>query len=90
MWSVHPSVCHSSEPCQNAEPIYMPFVFWVQVYSRNHVLDRDGNPDLPMGRGIFEGEGQPIVKYRGTLRGAVQKRMNQLRCCYCCGLGWAH
>jgi len=38
-----------------AELIEMPFSLWPWVGSRNHVLD--GGPDLPMGRGNFEGKG---------------------------------
>jgi len=30
----------------------------------------------PMGRGNFEGEGLPIVKYRDSLWSFVQKRLN--------------
>jgi len=34
----------------------------MRVDPRNHVLD--GGPDPPIGRGSFEGKGQPIVKCR--------------------------
>jgi len=49
-----------------------------------------GGQDPPMGRGNFEGgRRQPILKYRDTLRWAVQKQLNQSRCYLSCGLGWA-
>ena len=48
-----------------AEPIEMSFGFSTRVCPRNHALD--GSPD-PHGRGNFEGEGWPIVKYRYILR----------------------
>ena len=44
----------------------------------------------PIGRGNFEGEGRPIVKYRDTLRSSVQKRLNRSRCCLGFGFGWKH
>jgi len=48
------------------------------------------SPDLPMGRDNFEkGNGHPIVKHRDTLRSAVRKWLNRLRCCLGCCLGWA-
>jgi len=63
------SVCRSVtlvSPAKTAAPIEMPFGLRTQVSPRNHVLD--GGPDLPMGRGNFEGgKGRPIVKYRETL-----------------------
>jgi len=37
-----------------AEPIEMPFELRTWVGTGNHVLD--GGPDLPVGRGSFEGE----------------------------------
>ena len=58
-------VCHSSEPCKTAEVIKMPFGLTTHVDSSNHLLDWSPHP--LMGRGNFEGEGQPIVKYRDTL-----------------------
>ena len=42
-----------------------------------------------MARGNFEGVGQPIVKYRDTLRSSVQTRLNRSKCHLGCGLGWA-
>jgi len=45
---------------------------------------------IPIGRDNFEGGGRSIVKYRYTLRLAVQKRLNQSRCRSGFGLGWAH
>jgi len=47
-----------------AEPIEMEFGLWIRVNSRNHVLD---GVQIPMGRGIFEEEGRPIVKYRDAV-----------------------
>jgi len=38
---------------KTAEPIEMPFGLRTGVGTGNHVLD--GGPDLPMGRGNFEG-----------------------------------
>ena len=36
---------------------------------------------IPHGKGQFEGEGRPIVKYRDTVRSSVQKkRLNRRRC----------
>jgi len=53
------SVCHTSDPCTNAEPIEMEFGLRTLVGPGNHVLD--GGPDLPMGMGNFEGErGVPL------------------------------
>ena len=55
---------------------------------QNHALD--GGPDPFMGRGNFEGgKRRSIVKYRDTLQSSVQKRLNRLRYCLGCGLGWA-
>jgi len=76
-------------PVQTAALIEMPFGLMTRVGPVNHVLN--GDPDLPMGRGNFEGEkGCPIVKYRDTPRSSVQKRLNQSRCRLGCGLGLAH
>jgi len=69
-----------------AQLIEMPFGLRTRVGSRNHVLDRCPDPD---GKEKFWGEkGEPIVKYRDTLCWALQKRLNQSRCCLGCGLGW--
>ena len=54
---------------------------------RNHALD--GVPD-PHWKGQFwEEKRRPVVKYRDTLRWAVQKRLNRSRCRLGCGLGLA-
>ena len=70
-------------PAKTAEPIEMPFGLRTWVGPGNHVTD-----DLPMGRGNFEGEWHPIVKYRDTLQSSVQKQLNQFRCVWVVGL-WA-
>ena len=41
-------------PAKTAEPTEMPFGLRTRVGSANYVLD--GGPDLPIGRGNFEGE----------------------------------
>jgi len=53
-WSVCLSVTVVS-PAKTAEPIKMPFGLWTWVSPRNHVLD--GDLDLTMRRGNFEGRG---------------------------------
>jgi len=53
------------------------------VGARNHVLD--GGPDPPWEWAILRGK----VKYRDAVQSSLQKRLNQLRCCLGCGLGWA-
>ena len=58
------SVCLSVtivSPAKTAEPIEMLFEVRTQVGRRNYVLDE---VHIPMGRGNFEGEVRPIVKYR--------------------------
>ena len=72
-WSVGLSVCLSVcqsvtlvNPAKTAAPIELPFGLRTWVGLEKHVLD--GRPDPPMGRGNFEGEGLPTVKYRDTLR----------------------
>jgi len=63
-------------PAKTAELIEMPFGLRTRVGPGNHVLD--GGPDLPMGRGNFEGgKRRPVVKYRDTLRSPVQKQLNR-------------
>jgi len=42
-----------------AEPIKIPFGVWTQVGPRNHVLD---GVQIPMVRGNFEAEGDPVYK----------------------------
>jgi len=42
-----------------------------------------------MGRGNFWGKGQPIVKYRDTLRSPERKWLNRSWCCLDCGLRMA-
>jgi len=74
-------------PAKTSEPIDMPVVSRTRVGPMNHVLH--GGPDLPTGRGNFEGGGRPVVKYRDTLRLTVQKRLNRSRYRLGYGLGWA-
>jgi len=56
------SVCWSVTVMNSAkmtEPINLPFRLWIQVGSRNHVLN--GDPDLPWEGAIFEGRrGSPL------------------------------
>jgi len=52
----------------------------------NQILD--GGPDLPIGRGNFEGTTCPDMP-EDTLPWAVQKWLNQSRCHVGCGVGWA-
>jgi len=86
-WSVGLSVA-LVDPAKTAEPIEMPFGLRTRVGPRNHILD--GGPDVPTGRGNFEGgKGRPIVNYRDTLRSYVQKRLDRSICRLDCGLGWA-
>jgi len=75
-WSVGPYVGLSR--AKKAEPIKMPFELRTQVGPRNHVLD--SSPHAAYGKGQFEGEGRPIVKYRHTPQSSVQKRLNGSRC----------
>jgi len=73
------SVCLSVtlvSPAKTAEPIEMPFGLRTQVGPGNHALD---GVQIPMGRGTFEEEGRPIVKYRDTPRSS--------KCRLGCGLG---
>jgi len=66
-------------PAKTAEAIEMPFGLRTRVGPGNHVLH--GGPDSPMGRGNLNiippweraiwGKGEPIVKYRDTLRTPV-------------------
>jgi len=59
-------------PAKTTAPIEMLFELRTRVDPWNHVLD--GGPDIPMGRGNFEGgKGRPTVKYRDTLQSSVQK-----------------
>jgi len=74
-------------PAETVELIEMPFGLRTRVGPRNKILDEGS--DFPMGRGNFEGEGRPIVKYRDTLRSPVRKRLNRSRCLLGSGLGWA-
>ena len=63
------SVCHTiilTGRAKTAQPIEMPF----------GLRTRDGpgtmhGVHIPHGKGNFEGEGRPIVKYRDTLRSSV-------------------
>jgi len=59
------SVCHTSELCKNGCTDRDAVWFEDSGGPRNHVLD--WGPDPPMGRGSFEWEGRPIVKYRDTV-----------------------
>ena len=77
-------------PAETAAPIVMLFGLRTWVSPRKHVLD--GGPDPPWeGTSFFwgGGNGSPILKYRDALLSFVQKRLNRLRCCLSCGLGWA-
>jgi len=59
-WSVCRSVCLSVilvSPAKTAEPTEMPFGLRTRVGPRDHVLD--AGPDLPTGRGNFEGKVMP-------------------------------
>ena len=47
---------------KTAEPMKMPFEFWVQMGPKNHALD--GGPDGPREGLILRGKGAPIAKYR--------------------------
>jgi len=90
-WSVGRSVCRPAtpvSPAKTAATIELPFGLRTQVGPRNHALDR--RPDPPHGKQNFDGKKRrPIVKYRDTLRSPVRKRLNRLRRCLGCGLGWA-
>jgi len=46
---------------KTAEPIEMPFGFWVRMGPRNYYV-LDGGPDPSMKMGNFEGKGWPVVK----------------------------
>ena len=73
-------------PAKTAERIEMPFGLRTRVGPRNHVLD---GVQMPHGKRQFWGEtGRPVVKYRGILRWAVQKWLNQSRYRLDCGIGW--
>ena len=72
-WSVGRSVCHTSEPCKNG--CTDRDAVWVDdSHGPREPYIRWGR-DPPMGRGNFEGEkGDPLVKYRDTMRSSVKKR----------------
>jgi len=62
---------HSAVICAKmAELVEMPFGLLARMSPRNHEFD--GDPDLPIGRGCFEGEGRPLqsilcfIKKRGS------------------------
>ena len=66
------SVCHTSEPCKNG---------WTDQ-DAVWVVGLDGPKELCIGKGVqiphgkgqfWEGKGRPVLKYRDTLRWAVQK-----------------
>jgi len=85
------SVCWSVtlvSPAKTVESIEMTFGVRTQVDPGNHVLDGAG-VQIPMGRGNFGGKGQPILKYRDTVRSPVRKRLNRSLCRLDCGLRMA-
>jgi len=81
-------VCHSSELAKTAEPIKMPFGT-IEDSGGPKKLCTGYGPDPPWEGTIWRGKEWPIVKYRDTLRWAVQKRLNQSRYHLGCGLTWA-
>jgi len=71
-------VCRSVtrvSPAKMAEPIEMQYGLRTRMGPGNHVLS--GRPDPPWEGAILRGKGQPIVKYRDTLRSSVQKLLNR-------------
>jgi len=70
------SVCHSSEPCKNG-------------WTDSDAVSVEDSTKEPWEGAILKGEGWPFVKYRDTLRSAVQKRLNRLRCRLGFALRWA-
>jgi len=52
------SVCHSSEPCKNTEPMEITFGLKTWVDPINHALDEV--QISPIRRGNFEGSGGPL------------------------------
>jgi len=76
---------------KTAESIEMPFRMLSEMGGLREacigdVLDE--GPDPPCSGLILRGKGMTIVKYRDLLSGAVQKRLNRLRCHMEHGLGW--
>jgi len=67
------SVCHISEPCKNGWTDQD--AIWVEDSGWPSKPCIRWGPDPPVGRGNFLGKGCPIVKYRGTLRSSVLKRL---------------
>jgi len=65
--SVGLSVCYTSEPCNTAAQIEMPFGFWARMDRRNHVLD--GGPAVLEDVAMATIVGFPIIYIwgRGTL-----------------------
>jgi len=83
------TVCHTSESCKNGWTDRG--AVWVEVSGAPREPFIRWGFRSPMGRVNFEGEeGRPIVKYRDTLQWAVQKRLNCLRRCLGCSVGWTH
>jgi len=71
-------------PAKTARPIEMPFGLLTLVGSRNHILD---GVQIPRIKAQFLGrKARPIAKYRDSVPGDVQKRMNRSRCRWGCGL----
>jgi len=52
-------------PAKMAEP---RDAAWVEDLGAQRTMYQMGHPDPPMGRGNFNGEGRPIVRYRDTLQ----------------------
>jgi len=85
VWSVGLSVCYTSQPCKNG------WIDWDAIWVEDSGGPREPcvtwGSRSPMGRGNFEGRKvRSIVKYRGTLRSSVQKRLNRLIRCLGCGV----
>jgi len=59
-WSVTVTVVSLAK---TAQPIEIPLGLRTRIGPGNRLLD--GSPDRPMGMGIFDGKGRPIVKYIG-------------------------
>jgi len=85
-WSVGLSVTVVS-PAKMVELIKMLFGLRTWVGLKNDVLN---GVQIPLWEGaILMGEGQPIVKYRDTLRELCKKWLNRWRCSLEFGVGWA-
>ena len=85
-----------SFPCRSVCQLSQQWALQNGLTDRDAVLVEDlGGSEEPCIRwgpdplwegAILRGKGWPIVKYRDTLRWAVQKRLNQSRCRLGCGL----